>query len=109
MDVHGPRGECARSGPQVVDRGPAAADAGGCDPARGHLGLGVEEGHAPSLAGELTVLDQVSQAPVHGPIELLDGIGESDRVRHREGEDVGLDPLGRRLDELDLHPRRRIV
>jgi hypothetical protein len=69
----------------------------------------VEERDAAALALELAVLEQAGQAALDELVELARRRGQRDGIPNRKDEDVGLDPRGRRLDDLDLHRRARMV
>ena len=55
------------------------------------------------VSPELARLDQPGQPALDQPVETLRGAGELNGVANGEGEDVGLDPPGRRLDDINLH------
>ena len=60
---------------------------------------------SPQLAG----LEEAGQTTLDQPVEALSGAGQDHWISNGEGENVGLDPPGRRLDDVNLHGPGGIV
>jgi len=88
---------------------PVGAHAADGDPVGFELISRVQEGYSAALALELPVLDQVFDAPVDQPVELLAGRLELDGLRDGEGQDVRGNLRRRCFDDVDLHGRARML
>ena len=57
----------------------------------------------PASEFERRRLGEIREARTKPTVELAGSGGQSDGFRHGEGEDVCLDSVRRRLDDLDVH------
>ena len=108
-DLERAGGHASGGGAQAVGVERLAAEAHGAHTRGGEPAVRVQERDASFLPAELSGVDELGQTALDQPVQPLRGSGERDGILNGEDEDVGLDPSGWRLDDVDLHERRRML